>query len=115
MGWQGSRKGCIRQKMWQVQRVPVSLVWVGLQVRASRKQGSFESPPHLLFTPTQATANSQMKEKTHPCGPRVSAEGADASLCTLYWWGQAAPQPASCRYKMSGGMRGRPWCELYVQ
>lgn len=68
------------------QRVPVSLAWVGLQVHASRKQGSSESPPHLPFTPTQATANSQMEEKTHPCGPRVGAEGADDGPCTLYWW-----------------------------
>lgn len=112
MGWQGRRKGCIRQKMWQVQRVLVSLVWLGLQVHACRKQGSSESPPHLPFAPTQATANSQMEEKTHPCGPRVSAEGADAGPCTLFWWGQAAPQPMSCWRKMSGGVRRRPWCEF---
>lgn len=113
MGWQGRRKGCIRQKMWQVQRVLLSLVWLGLQVHASRKQGSSGSPPHLPFAPVQATANSQMEEKTHPCGPRVSAEGADVGRYTLFRWDQAAPQPMGCRRKMSGGMRRRPWCELY--
>lgn len=107
-------------KAWQVQKVWSAWCGRGCRgmggpARQREARQALSSPPYLPVAPTQATANSQMEEKTPPRGSKISGEGTDAGPCTLVCWGQAAPRPMNSQCQTSGGLRRRPWRELYLQ